>query len=263
MQCRVVQCALALSVSPISASLGAQIDYRNLDGHRPSRVEDAYPIERHAFEFSLPYRLETGPGSVYSFTPELAWGAFRNGSVGVSVDWQWLRSGVAARAPRVRSNAFLLANLAGESPGRPALAVRADLASPLDGGGVGSASLTLGGIATRSWGLVRLHLNGGWTVAAPSDPLLRSEPRWWAGLAVDRTLFRTSTLLIGELVAERAIGRSDPDWTVGLGLRRQMTPTVVFDVGAELVRGDRDRFGMTVGMSHAFAIAGLMTRRCR
>jgi hypothetical protein len=259
MQHRLVQCAVAPWLLVIPARLAAQVDYRNLDGRRPSMVEDAYPIERHELDWSVQYGVQTGAGTVHSFGPELSWGALRNGSVGLSLDWDPIRSGGAA-GPRLRSRAFGFANLAGESPSLPALAVRADVATPLDGGDFGAASLTLTGIVTRSWGMTRLHLNGAWTVASPAEAVGQSEPRWWAGLAVDRTLFRTSTLLIGEVVAERAVGGSGQGWRAGIGLRRQVSPTVVLDAGFALLRGDRDGFAMTIGLSHAFAIAGLMPR---
>ena len=42
--------------------LPAQIDYRNLDDERPLFSEDAYPIERHAFEFLLPLQLRQSCG---------------------------------------------------------------------------------------------------------------------------------------------------------------------------------------------------------
>jgi hypothetical protein len=247
-----------VAFSLIAGPAAAQTDFRNLDGHRPSRVEDAYPIERDAFELSLPYRFESGGGSVHGVTPELAWGAFRNGEVGVALDWEPVRSGLAANAPRLRSQLFGAANLVGEAPGWPALMVRADLAAPLDRGGPGQASLTLGGAATRSWGIVRMHLNGGWTVAAPADPRFQSTSRWWAGVAVDRTWFRTSTLVVAEVVTERPIGSPDLEWTTGLGLRRQMTPSLVLDLGANVRWAATDRVAITFGFSHSFAIAGLM-----
>lgn len=249
---------IVVAFSLLGERADGQIDYRNLDGHRPVRVEDAYPIERDGFEFSLPYRFESGGGSVHGLTPELAWGAFRNGAIGGSLDWQPVRSGVPITVPRVRSELFAMANLLGESPGRPALLVRADLAAPLDRGGPERSSLTLGGAATRSWGIVRAHLNAGWTVAAPTDPRFQSTSRWWAGLAVDRTWFRSSTLLVAEVVTERPIGQAELAWTTGLGLRRQLTPTIVLDVGTEVRWGTPDRIGLTLGFNHAFAVADLM-----
>ena len=117
----------------------------------------------------------------------------------------------------------------------------------------------MGGAATRSWGTVRLHLNGGWTVAAPADARFQSTSRWWTGVAVDRTWFRSSTLLVAEVVTEQPIGVSDLEWTTGLGLRRQMSPTLVLDLGVDVRWGTPDRVAMTLGFSHSFAIARLMS----
>src|SRR5262245_24936928 len=134
-----------VAFSLVAGSAAAQTDFRNLDGHRPSRVEDAYPIERDAFELSLPYRFESGSRSAHALTPELAWGAVRSGAVGLALDWEPVRSGIAPNVPRLRSQLFGEANMLGETPGRPALMLRADLAAPLDRGGPDRASLTLGG----------------------------------------------------------------------------------------------------------------------
>src|SRR5919112_644746 len=40
----------------------AQTDYRNLDAGRPVVTEDAYPVERYAFELRAPYRFEADAG---------------------------------------------------------------------------------------------------------------------------------------------------------------------------------------------------------
>jgi hypothetical protein len=42
----------------LAPPLAAQIDYRNLDDERPVATEDAYPVERHAFELLTAYRYE-------------------------------------------------------------------------------------------------------------------------------------------------------------------------------------------------------------
>ena len=52
-------------------ALTAQIDYRNLDDDRPTLTEDAYPIERHAFEVLLPYRFERERGGAEAHLGEL------------------------------------------------------------------------------------------------------------------------------------------------------------------------------------------------
>jgi hypothetical protein len=253
MQVRAPWLVATAALWAIPVRLAAQVDYRNLDGGRPSTVADAYPIERHAFELSLPYRFEAGGGYRDLIAPELSWGAFRNGAIGLALEWQPVRPRNSNPAPRLVSQAFVFANLAGETANRPAVALRADLGQPLDR--VSGTSLTLTALATRSWRLVRAHLNGAWTVA---DPVLAGTPRWWVGLGLDRTLFRTSTLLIGELVAARVVGFDGTEWTAGLGLRRQIDPTWVLDLGAAWVGEDGGRFRLTAGLSHGFAIAALM-----
>src|SRR5260370_963968 len=67
-------------------SLAAQTDYRNLDEGRPTRVEDAFPVERYAFEFLTSYALEREPGGgiVHAFVPELEYGLVANGELGIA-----------------------------------------------------------------------------------------------------------------------------------------------------------------------------------
>src|SRR5438067_1610430 len=87
--------ALALGLAGGPVALAAQIDYRNLEDHRPTRVEDAYPIERYGFELSLPYVFTAAPGSVRShrLSPELEYGFARGAAAGLRLHF------LAYRAP--------------------------------------------------------------------------------------------------------------------------------------------------------------------
>jgi hypothetical protein len=108
---------------------------------------------------------------------------------------------------------------------------------------------------------MRAHLNlsGGF---GSDDALSVAEPlnRWGASLAVDRTFFRTSFLLIGEVAAAQATEGAPTSVNASVGARWQWTPTLVLDAG--LTRRLRSDIGpdiaLTVGLSHAFAIRGLM-----
>ena len=57
--------AAAVTVS-ITTRLAAQTDFRNLDDGRPTRAEDALPVDHYGFELALPYTLEarTRAGSI-------------------------------------------------------------------------------------------------------------------------------------------------------------------------------------------------------
>src|SRR2546427_286377 len=185
--------ALALGLAGGPAALAAQIDYRNLEDHRPTRVEDAYPIERYGFELSLPYVFTAAPGGVRShgLSPELEYGFARGAAAGVRLDL------LAHREPGVRdagvasAGAFLLLNLVRELPALPALSLRLDAGAPLEDLGGSGGRVALGLLATRSVGRNRLHANAAWTVAAPERAAAGEiVPCWWAGVALDHTLFR-------------------------------------------------------------------------
>jgi hypothetical protein len=222
--------ALVLGMAGAPALL-AQVDYRNLDDARPSRVTDAYPIERFAFELSVGGKLRTGTGVTQGqASPHLEYGILRNVMVGIGAE-------LMDEGSHFEASAFW--NARRETPGFPAVSVAAS---------VGEDPLVRF-LATRSFGLSRLHFNSGLDLSGPAD--------WWGGLAWDRTLFRTSTLVVGEVVAERVGPGQGVEWSAGLGLRRQLTPTVVIHGGVNQGLGSSGT-EFSLGLSHAFAIAGLM-----
>ena len=221
--------AVLLLGMPAARPLVAQVDYRNLDDGRPTRVTDAYPVERFAFEFSVGGRLRGRQGFA---SPHLEYGVVRNLMVGV---------GAELGAPGSHAEVSALWNARRETPGFPAVSVSAAI----------GLDPVIGLLATRSFGLARLHFNGALDLSGPAG--------WWGGLAADRTLFRRSTLVVTEVVAERVGGGQPVEWSAAVGLRRQITPTVVLHGGASQGFG---RLGTEInfGLSYAFAIAGLMPR---
>ena len=92
-----------------------------------------------------------------------------------------------------------------------------------------------------------------------STPAADAPPRWAATFAVDRTLWRHSLLLIGEVVAAEPLEAERTDWRAGIGMRWQATPTLVLDLGGfrRLSREGAD-LGLTLGLSHSFALAAMM-----
>jgi hypothetical protein len=69
---------------------------------------------------------------------------------------------------------------------------------------------------------------------APAAPSLPSGGnRWFAGAAVDHAFALQSVLVIADVYAERFLGLyPNTDWTAEAGLRYQLTPLLVLDVGA-------------------------------
>ena len=119
--------------------------------------------------------------------------------------------------------------------------------------------LSLKAIATRTFGLTRLHLNGAWTfgTSATEGPRLEAPPRWFAGAAVDYTFFRSSLLLVGEVTASQDYDGAPVGVIAGAGARWQWTPTLVLDAGVarRLTGNAGPDLEVTAGLSHAFADA--------
>jgi len=249
-------------------SAAAQIDYRNLDEGRPVRTEDAYPVERYAFELVLPYQYENerGPGRSHFVAPELAYGILANTMVGLKLPFAALDGGPGVETrwgfggPRI----FALYNFNTESRRLPALALRVDASLPLGNLAGDQARGAFTAIATRSWGRTRAHLNAtagfGPGFNTQDEPPAHAIPAWSASAAIDHTLLRRSVVVIGEIALGEAAGESDTEVSVALGGRMQLTPTFVLDAGIErrLTNRAGADIGLTIGISHAFALAGLM-----
>ncbi len=266
MQLQRVTAVLAVVFAVAGATpAAAQIDYRNLDDHRPIRTEDAYPIERYAFEFLLPYDYENqrDGASLHVVAPEFAYGVARNTQVGLKLPFAVFDPGPDAEFGFGGPRLFGLYNFNTESPGLPALALRADLSLPWGDLAGDDAQLTLKAIATRSWGLTRLHLNAAASVGADDrSPTVEAEPDWSVSLAADRTLFRQSLLLVGEVAVLAERNGAPTEVTVGGGVRYQLTPTLVLDGGLNRrVTNAGPDIGITLGLSHPFAVAALLSGR--
>jgi hypothetical protein len=268
---RVTQRIAALAIALTAAgfpTLAAQIDYRNLDDHRPVRTEDAYPIERYAFELLVPYDYENALAgeAAHTFTPELGYGVLANTQIGLKLPFAAVAAADETDWGFAGPRLFALHNFNTEGQTLPGLALRADVALPVGGLAGDNIQLTLKGIATRSWGRTRLHLNGGATLGDETGrPEVDAEPDWAVSLAADRTFLRQSLIVIGELGILEAASNAPTEVTAGLGVRYQLTPTLVLDACASrrLVEAAGPDLGLTFGLSHAFALAGLMPQAVR
>jgi hypothetical protein len=241
----------------------AQIDYRNLDDDRPVVTEDAYPVERYAFELLAPYRYEAEVDGVrlHTTVPEAAYGLARNAQVGLKLPLAAADESTGTDWGLAGFRVFGLYNFNTETRWLPALSVRADVSFPVGSLAGDGSRVAIKAIATRSWGAMRAHLNASRGFGS-EDALSVAEPlnRWSGSLAVDRTFFRSSILLIGEVAVWQAVQDAPTAVNASVGGRWQWTPTLVLDAG--VTRRLRSDIGpdiaLTVGLSHAFALRGLM-----
>lgn len=257
------QCMALLGAVSLATPAAAQIDYRNIDDDRPTLIEDAYPIERYAFELIWPYRLERHIGGewVHAVVPELTYGIGPGIQLGVKIPFAYQTRAGVDEFDLAGVRGFALVNLHNESRSLPGLAARLDATAPVGGLAGDGAGVALKLLATRSFGRSRFHLNGSVALVLPDEPAATEGlPRWYVGLAVDRSLLRSSTLLLAELVVLREDGDEPIAVNVLVGLRKQMTPTLVVDagVGRRLRSSVGPSLVFTLGLSHAFAVQALM-----
>lgn len=255
---------LAAAAPGVGRVAAAQTDYYNTDSGRPITVEDAYPVERRAFELQLaPLRVERSPGGLYAWgiEPELAYGilprthvelgfplAFRDGPAGVR------SSGLAGVEVGIFHNLNVETTI-------PALALAAEAiiaAGPLAPDRTYASAKA---VATKTFPWARFHVNGQYTFGDEPAAMVSAGgheiSRWMAGVAIDRTMPLRSLLLTGEVVARQPIHADDDiAWDAGTGLRYQYSPRVALDAGiARQLTGDERAWSLTLGAAYAFGLA--------
>ncbi len=242
------------------ASALAQSDHNNIDSGRPSRFDDAYSIafRERALEFGLTLDSFRRRASDFGFKAEYKVGFAKNQDIGITFDPQY--DGRDRRFDAGNVEIAYFNGLRREINNAPALAYRVELGLPTgrDSRGVDAK---FRGIVTKALGQYdKVHLNLDVNVA--TNP--RSNER---NVAFGAILGYTSPLgyprkFDQTMVAEFAVQQSrfrgqGYTGTLGIGLRRQLTPQTVFDIGVEsdvfATRGAmQSPFRLTVGYSIGF-----------
>lgn len=267
---RLAAAAAVLAIGAVVRPAGAQTDYYNTDKGRPVTIEDAYPVERYAFELQLaPVRLEREGGGDYSWeiAPELAYGILPRTQLEVGFPIVFRdASGDEGRAEGLAGiEVAALHNLNVETRTLPALAVGAEVLLPVGGLAPDRAYTSLKGIATRTFSWARFHVNGQYTLgsdAGEGDPVGEAS-RWMAGVAVDRTFPLRSLLVTADVFAEQPLVDDDElQWTAEAGFRYQTSPQFNIDFGAgRRFAGGEQGWFLTFGAAHAFAVRSLLPVR--
>jgi hypothetical protein len=261
---RVLLPGLALAIAAgIAEPAGGQTDYYNTDAGRPIQIEDAYPVERRAFEVqAAPLRIERSRGGVYHWgiEPELAFGILARTQVEVGLPLAYIDAGGTQTTGLAGVKLSALHTLNVETA-IPALAIAASVLLPAGRLGPDKAYASVKGIVTRTFTWARVHLNGEYTLGSAVDP--GAEPagaaeisRWMAGAAIDRAFPLRSMLITSEVFAREPLREGeDIEWNAGAGLRYQLNPRWALDggIGRRLTGGDRAWYG-TFGTAYAFGL---------
>jgi hypothetical protein len=158
-----------------SSVSGAQVEYRNLDGGRPVRVEDAAPTERHGLDLDLTtlrFDRLSQDRTRAQLEPRLAYGILPNTEVSFRLPLFIREKGQEPRSGVSGVGAGVMRQLRIESLRLPALSLAADAFIPV---GPVAAQPAFSGKAllTKTSSLGRLHLNaafGNFSVRIPPPP---------------------------------------------------------------------------------------------
>jgi hypothetical protein len=82
------------------------------------------------------------------------------------------------------------------------------------------------------------------------------EPRWWAGLAIDKTFPLRSLLISAEAYADQSVvDGTDVEWKTAVGARYQLAPRWTLDGGVgRRLTGDDRQWHLTLGWAYALGI---------
>ena len=235
-------------------------DHNNIEGGRPLRFDDAYSIAYRSLEFQNGFRLDTfnRERPVYNLRSELQFGFAKNRDVSVGLEPSYDTGDGKTRANLAEIGYF--EGVRREIGDAPAFGYRVDVGLPLD--------KTRRGVQTRLRGVLtktvnqydKVHLNvdldyDSAPVGGERSTTLGAIVGYSAPLGYPRH-FNTT------LLAEFGVEQSKLDaggvygW-VGVGIRKQVTTTSVFDIGLQsdvfTARGmSRSPVRLSVGYSYNF-----------
>jgi hypothetical protein len=251
-----------VALLPIIAA-SAQTQYEDLNPHRPVAIQDAYAIERYAFDLQVgPAAIGPGDRATYALETALAWGALPRTQIEITAP---LASAFSTTGTRTAGLGGLsvgaLYGFNVETLALPAFAAVANVTTTAGPLAPAAPLLTIGAIATRSAPGVRVHLNAALTIGpADTSALAGERDRWFAGLGVDHTWPIRSLLAIATITSEQPLApHAATAWSAGAGARWQWTPQLVLDAGANRrFTGEAPAWSATIGITWTFAVRALM-----
>lgn len=242
------------------ASLAFASDHNNIEAGRPLRFDDAYSIAFRERAFELGFSIDTfrRRGPTYGLKSEFKFGFAKNQDIGIA--WEPSYSSSERRGDSGTIEIGFFHGVRREINNSPALGYRVDVGLPT-GRDARGVDLRLRGVATRALGQYdKLHLNLDLNMMTAPDGGMRRHTvgailGYSSPIGYPRHFDQT-------LVAEFGIQQS---WTkgegvvgtLGVGLRRQLDPQSVFDIGLSTdvftTRGaERSPFRLSFGFSRSF-----------
>jgi len=235
------------------------IDHKNLDEGRPVRLEDAYAIAHGeiAVEAGAGFTLQRRGVNRGVFPVELLYGPLPNLQIDIG---SMLSTDPREIDDRPKSGDLRLSalyNFNQETLVLPAFAVRVGVEAPpgVDARGFGVEAK---GIVTKSIERLSFHLNAGYeflTASRDDERDGRYKLALGSSYPVGAPRFTRATLVV-DVFAEQSVSRREaPVVGAEAGLRYQLTPRIVWDVGVGTEFAGparRSPFFLTTGFSFSF-----------
>ncbi len=265
----VVVVAGALMVSDRAT---AQTPYSGTGAGRPLVTEDAISIERHVLDaFLSPVGIGRRRGrSSWSAEVGVAYGLAPRTQVELTLPVGFRDAAGGSESGVAGIDVTALHALNVESRSLPAFAIRLGVLIPVGDFGARASHESIKGLATRTFGWGRLHVNHELTfgrepvtsaVGTSAVPGFRGQPaRWTSGLGVDRTFPLRGLLLGAELFARQGLDdTASARWNVGAGARYQWTRQITIDIGAATSVSDAAReWSLRGGVTRTMAVRSLL-----
>ncbi len=250
-------CSLVLLLA-LARPAQAQTDFMNTDRGRPFAVEDAISAERWALELQVsPLRLERarGGGYLWGFEPGVNIGVLPRTELEIGLPIVIADVGGQRTSALAGVDVGVLHQLNAESASLPAIALRVDALLPVGGFAPDRLYPAFGLLLTRSFeDAVRVHANGSFTVGTASGGNVRDLSKWMTGLAIDRTFPLSFTLVGLEATLREPLAQpGQREWSVGTGVRVQLDPRWLLDVGGGRRGGaGAEAWYASIGGAYAF-----------
>jgi len=251
---------LLLISGPLLSSFAFASDHNNVESGRPLRFDDAYSIayRERAFEFGLSLDTFGRRGPTYGNKTEFKYGFAKNQDISLAFEPTYSSSERRGDIGNVEVGYFN--GLRREIDDAPAIAYRVDVGLPTKRGAKG-LDFRFRGIATKALGQYdKVHVNLDLSLNTDPGP---GERRHTLGAVLGySTPLGYPRRFDQTLVADLAIQESKNEGegyvgSVGLGVRRQVSPRAVLDVGItsdifSTKGAERSPFRLAIGYSVSF-----------
>ncbi len=214
-------------------------DHRNLEENHPTRIEDAYPIAYRSLELQTRggYERNGEFGKDVGFAAvELKWGVIKNAHVVIGLPFQFGKEVEPDQNGDVTLEGLYNFNV--ETQFLPAMALKLEVSVP---GGSDSQGLDLElmGIATKGWGANRFHVNAGYH--RNSGAALGERTHLYRlGVAFDRPIDLDHLFVLDFFIDQSALKGDDPVYSFLAGIRKQVNPWSVLNLGVGHGFGSRE-----------------------